>query len=68
MTTSVRSLSDKTRKDEIKGLLYEIIAKHSGQEYQKVHDVSDRDYWMIASEAKAFGIIDEVLTGDSVAN
>lgn len=53
---------------KLKHELYEIIAKHSGQEYQKVHDVSDRDYWMIASEAKAFGIIDEVLTGDSVAN
>ncbi|MFX9552249.1 ATP-dependent Clp protease proteolytic subunit, partial [Acinetobacter baumannii] len=29
--------------------------------YQNVYDVSDRDYWMIASEAKEFGIIDEVL-------
>jgi ATP-dependent Clp protease protease subunit len=46
---------------KIKKELYEIIAKHSGQDYQKVHDVSDRDYWMIASEAKEFGIIDEVL-------
>jgi len=41
--------------------LYEIIAKHSGQEYQTVHDASDRDHWMIAEEAKEFGIIDEVL-------
>jgi ATP-dependent Clp protease protease subunit len=46
---------------KIKKELYDIIAKHSGQDYQKVHDVSDRDYWMIASEAKEFGIIDEVL-------
>ena len=46
---------------KIKKELYDIIAKHSGQPYQKVHDVSDRDYWMIASEAKEFGIIDEVL-------
>jgi len=46
---------------KIKRELYEIVAKHSGQDYQKVHDVSDRDYWMIASEAKEFGIIDEVL-------
>ncbi|MEO6850239.1 MAG: ATP-dependent Clp protease proteolytic subunit [Mucilaginibacter sp.] len=45
----------------VKRELYEIIAKHSGQEYQKVHDVSDRDFWMIAGEAKEFGIIDEVL-------
>ena len=33
---------------KLKTELYEIIAKHSGQTYQKVHDVSDRDYWMTA--------------------
>ncbi|MCS4224512.1 ATP-dependent Clp protease proteolytic subunit [Sphingobacterium sp. BIGb0165] len=47
---------------KIKKELYDIIAKHSGQSYQKVHDVSDRDHWMVAAEAKEFGIIDEVLT------
>jgi len=46
---------------KVKKELYDIISKHSGQEYQKVHDVSDRDYWMTADEAKEFGIIDEVL-------
>jgi len=46
---------------KLKHELNEIVAKHSGQDYQKVHDVSDRDYWMIAQEAKDFGIIDEVL-------
>lgn len=46
---------------KIKKELYEIISKHSGQPYQKVHDVSDRDFWMISAEAKEFGIIDEVL-------
>lgn len=50
---------------KLKQELYEIIARHSGQDYQKVHDVSDRDYWMIALEAKEFGIIDEVLGGAS---
>jgi ATP-dependent Clp protease protease subunit len=50
--------------NEIKKLqqeLYSIIAKHSGQDYQKVHEASDRDHWMKAPEAKAFGMIDEVL-------
>jgi ATP-dependent Clp protease protease subunit len=47
---------------KLKKELYDILAKHSGQDYQKVHDVSDRDFWMIASEAKEFGIIDEVLS------
>ena len=46
---------------KVKKELYDIISKHSGQEYQKVHDVSDRDFWMVAGEAKEFGIIDEVL-------
>jgi len=45
----------------IKKELYQVIAKHSGQDYQKVHDVCDRDYWLTASEAKDFGIIDEIL-------
>ncbi len=48
---------------KLKHELNEIISKHSGQDYKKVHDLSDRDYWMVASEAKAFGIIDEVLGG-----
>jgi ATP-dependent Clp protease, protease subunit len=50
--------------NEIKKLqleLYTIIAKHSSQSYQKVHEASDRDHWMKAHEAKAFGMIDEVL-------
>jgi ATP-dependent Clp protease protease subunit len=46
---------------KLKQELYEILAKHSGQTYEKVYEVSDRDYWMIATEAKEFGIIDEVL-------
>ena len=46
---------------KIKKELYDIIAKHSGQQYQKVHDVCDRDHWMVAAEAKEFGVIDEVL-------
>lgn len=46
---------------KLKKELYEIIANHSGAPYEKVHDASDRDYWMIAQEAKEFGMIDEVL-------
>ncbi|MEO8759850.1 MAG: ATP-dependent Clp protease proteolytic subunit, partial [Bacteroidia bacterium] len=34
---------------------------HSGQTYDKVWADSDRDYWMIAEEAKAYGMVDEVL-------
>jgi ATP-dependent Clp protease protease subunit len=49
---------------EIKKLkleLYEIIAHHSGNTLKKIEADSDRDYWMIAKEAKEYGMIDEVL-------
>ena len=46
---------------KLKKELYEIIAKHSGQTYDKVWADSDRDYWMTAEEAKEYGMIDEVL-------
>lgn len=47
---------------KLKTELYEIIAEHSGQTIEKVEEDSDRDYWMMANEAKAYGMIDEVLT------
>ena len=47
---------------KLKDELYEIISKHSGQSFEKVHKDSERDYWMIAAEAKEYGMIDEVLT------
>jgi ATP-dependent Clp protease protease subunit len=46
---------------KLKKELYEIIANHSGQEFDKVEHDSDRDYWMTSEEAKAYGMIDEVL-------
>ena len=49
---------------KIKDELYEIISKHSGQTFKKVYEDSDRDYWMRANEAKAYGMIDEILVRD----
>lgn len=46
---------------KLKKELYEIIASHSKQSYKKVEKDSDRDYWMTAEEAKAYGMIDEIL-------
>lgn len=46
---------------KLKKELYEIIAKHSNQDYDKVYKDSDRDYWMTAQEAKDYGMIDEIL-------
>ena len=49
---------------KIKDELYHIIAKHSGQSFDKVYEDSDRDYWMRAPEAKKYGMIDEILVRD----
>jgi ATP-dependent Clp protease protease subunit len=46
---------------EVKKDLYNILSKHSGQPYEKIEKDGDRDYWMRAQEAKAYGLIDEVL-------
>ncbi|MBP7464205.1 MAG: ATP-dependent Clp endopeptidase proteolytic subunit ClpP [Bacteroidales bacterium] len=50
---------------KLKNELYEIIAIHSGNPIEKVAADSDRDYWMIAAEAKQYGMIDEVLLRDN---
>ncbi len=41
--------------------LYTIISEHSHTPYEKVWQDSDRNYWMTAEEAKAYGMIDNVL-------
>jgi len=46
---------------KLKKELYNIISEHSGQPYEKVEADSDRDYWMTAEEANAYGMIDRVL-------
>ncbi|MBL4888278.1 MAG: ATP-dependent Clp protease proteolytic subunit [Flavobacteriaceae bacterium] len=46
----------------LKEELFKIIAKHSGQTYEKVYDDSDRDYWMKSDKALKYGMIDEILT------
>ena len=46
---------------KLKKELYTIIADHSGNDYEKVWNDSDRDYWMTAQEACEYGMIDRVL-------
>ncbi|MFC0212287.1 ATP-dependent Clp endopeptidase proteolytic subunit ClpP [Paenibacillus chartarius] len=41
--------------------LYDIIAKTTGQPYEKVEKDSDRDNYMTADEARAYGLIDKVI-------
>ncbi|MEM9676214.1 MAG: ATP-dependent Clp protease proteolytic subunit [Bacteroidota bacterium] len=46
---------------ELRRDLYQILADHSGQTFEKIEQDSDRDYWMRPTEAKEYGLIDEVL-------
>jgi len=49
----------------IKGMrneLYDIMAKHTGKTFDQIEKDSDRDNWMTATEAKEYGLVDEVLT------
>jgi ATP-dependent Clp protease, protease subunit len=41
--------------------LYDILAFHTGQEYDKIEADCDRDNWMTANDAKSYGLLDEVL-------
>jgi ATP-dependent Clp protease protease subunit len=43
-------------------LLDEILARHTGQPLEKVSKDTDRDFILTAPEAKAYGIIDDVIT------
>jgi ATP-dependent Clp protease protease subunit len=46
---------------KLKKELYEIIALHSGNTVEKVEKDADRDHWMTSSEAREYGMIDEIL-------
>lgn len=46
---------------KVKRELYTIISEHSGRSYEDVERDSDRDYWMTADEAQAYGMVDKVL-------
>ena len=41
--------------------LRQILAKHTGQEYEKIAHDFDRDKWLTADEAVEYGIVDEIL-------
>ena len=43
-------------------LLDELLAQHTGQPLEKVSKDTDRDFIMTAEEAKAYGIVDEIIT------
>ncbi|MEO5950138.1 MAG: ATP-dependent Clp protease proteolytic subunit [Candidatus Saccharimonadales bacterium] len=46
----------------LKKRLNEILAKNTGQKLSKIEKDVERDYWMSSEEAKAYGLIDDVIT------
>ena len=52
----------------LKTQLEEVLARHTGQSAEKVHDDTDRDFVMTADEARDYGIIDEVIDSRSVTD
>ena len=52
----------------LKTQLEEVLARHTGQSAEKVHDDTDRDFVLTAAEARDYGIIDEVIDSRSLAD
>lgn len=46
----------------LKQRLNEILAKNTGQKLSKIEKDADRDFWMSATEAKEYGLVDDVIT------
>ncbi len=46
---------------EMQKELYDILAHHTGQDYDTISNDCDRDNWMKAPDAKTYGLVDEVL-------
>ena len=50
-----------------KALINTILAQHTGQSVEKIQAETERDRYMTAEEAKAYGLIDEVLSSEEAA-
>jgi ATP-dependent Clp protease protease subunit len=48
-------------------LLDHLIARHTGQDLEKVTKDTDRDFILTADEAKDYGVIDEIITTRGIA-
>ncbi|HDM09195.1 MAG: ATP-dependent Clp endopeptidase proteolytic subunit ClpP [Deltaproteobacteria bacterium] len=51
---------------KIRDLLNQILAKHTGQDIEKIRQDTERDFFMSAHEAKEYGIIDKVITSREI--
>ncbi|MHC4732045.1 MAG: ATP-dependent Clp protease proteolytic subunit, partial [Planctomycetota bacterium] len=46
---------------KLRNEMNEIFAKHTGQPLERIEEDSDRDFFLSAQEAKAYGLVDEVI-------
>jgi ATP-dependent Clp protease protease subunit len=52
---------------QMRDQLNRILAGHTGQPYEKVVQDTERDFWMMAAEAKEYGVVDEILSRRALA-
>lgn len=52
----------------LKKRLYEILAYHTGKDLDQIEHDADRNYWMSATEAKNYGLVDNVLNPKNLEN
>jgi ATP-dependent Clp protease protease subunit len=50
---------------KMKDTLNKILSNHTGQPIEKIHEDTDRDYFMSGEDAKAYGLVDEVIANKS---
>jgi ATP-dependent Clp protease protease subunit len=46
---------------KMKDMLLNLLAANCGQSIERIAEDCDRDYWLDAEDAKAYGIIDKIL-------
>ncbi len=51
---------------KMKDTLCKILAKHTGQSYDKIQADTDRDFFMSGQEAKSYGLVDEVIATEKL--
>jgi len=47
-------------------VLNQILAQHTGQPIERISKDTDRDFYMTAEEAKAYGVVDDILTKQQI--
>ncbi|MDH4118286.1 MAG: ATP-dependent Clp protease proteolytic subunit [Acidimicrobiia bacterium] len=52
---------------EMREQLNKILADHTGQDYEKVAQDTERDYWLLAPQAQEYGVVDAILTRRELA-